>query len=453
MARLKILETTVKQLFGLSINQCCFPTCNQVLIDSENCILCEICHISAAEKGGLRYDEQLSDEYLRSLENLILMCPTHHTKIDSKGSEVKYTVEYLKRIKAEHEEKSKNSDKSEIDDKIIQDILEIYNQNVTQNNVNGPNINAQLGDVIINNGLSLTETKAIIDNTLAPLNEKIRLLEDSYFESLKKPENIVWMYDVKKSYCGADEDIRESDLFIHFIKEKLDNENISDKKAIAKIALEKLGKLTRNQLDLIATIFLTQRLRIISYTIHDGNIDNSLIVSQLKKSLLDYSRQFVSAVSPIDWDVIVALGLGTLRQMTTSNYVEALKSNYFGCFTKPIKKELIREIDRLNFAKVFVQQVLDDSNIFFNIQTVEDLQRSVKEMQLDEIHANNLVNLYQGSFDESAFIDFTKSEQILKTLEIGGKVSDFILNQVGVYIGITYLKFKGVSLDRDIWIK
>jgi len=102
MTRLPPTPQTIKKLFALSGNLCAFPGCSQSLVDEEGNLVANICHIEAAEPEGERYDVAQTDEERRSIENLILFCPTHHTITDNVK---KYTVSVLKEIKASHEGK------------------------------------------------------------------------------------------------------------------------------------------------------------------------------------------------------------------------------------------------------------------------------------------------------------------------------------------------------------
>lgn len=101
MTRLEPTKETIKKLFGLSNCQCAFPNCNQKLIISSG-VIGEICHIEAAETGGPRYNLHSDDEQRRSFDNFLLLCPTHHTVIDT--DEKKYTVEVLRKMKRKHEQ-------------------------------------------------------------------------------------------------------------------------------------------------------------------------------------------------------------------------------------------------------------------------------------------------------------------------------------------------------------
>lgn len=99
----EITQLTRQRLYAMSGNCCAFPDCTQTFfnIDDETNIS-NICHIEAAEQGGQRYNSNSNDEYRRSFNNLILLCPNHHKVTDDVQ---KYTVEVLKKMKRKHEEK------------------------------------------------------------------------------------------------------------------------------------------------------------------------------------------------------------------------------------------------------------------------------------------------------------------------------------------------------------
>lgn len=103
-------ESTIRQLFAVSLNQCAFPDCTTPIINSHtNTILAEVCHIHAQRDGGPRYDASQSDEERHGYENLILMCRVHHKIIDAPESLSLYTADQLRQIKQAHEERAKRS--------------------------------------------------------------------------------------------------------------------------------------------------------------------------------------------------------------------------------------------------------------------------------------------------------------------------------------------------------
>jgi hypothetical protein len=101
---------TRKTLWTRARDQCAFPGCLQTLTstiadptsgDTRVVVLGEEAHIRAQSAGGPRYDPSYAQD-VDGYENLVLLCPTHHTLIDAHGG-AGYLVDDLIRMKAEHE--------------------------------------------------------------------------------------------------------------------------------------------------------------------------------------------------------------------------------------------------------------------------------------------------------------------------------------------------------------
>jgi hypothetical protein len=90
----------IKTLFAVSGNRCAFPRCEQRM-STPSAILGELCHIRASSPNGPRFDPAQSEASRDSVENLILLCPTHHKMVDSDVAT--FTVERLESIKRQHE--------------------------------------------------------------------------------------------------------------------------------------------------------------------------------------------------------------------------------------------------------------------------------------------------------------------------------------------------------------
>ena len=103
MSRKEPKTKTIKRLYAKSGNQCAFSNCEQkIFLDNNTENISQVCHIEAAERGGQRYNADSTDEYKRSYDNLIILCPTHHKITD----DIKiYSVEILQNMKNEHENK------------------------------------------------------------------------------------------------------------------------------------------------------------------------------------------------------------------------------------------------------------------------------------------------------------------------------------------------------------
>lgn len=93
----------IKSLWSRSGGRCAICKRSIILQEKENnpSPIGEMAHIKGLNPESARYDPNMSDEERNSYENLIILCPTCHTKIDKNPD--KFTVEKLKKIKIEHE--------------------------------------------------------------------------------------------------------------------------------------------------------------------------------------------------------------------------------------------------------------------------------------------------------------------------------------------------------------
>jgi len=98
--RLAPTSKTIRQLYLLSGNQCAFPGCSHPIILDSGEYVGELCHICAAEKGGERFNESQSNEDRRQIDNLLLMCHSHHVLTNDVS---KYPPDRMRQIKTEHE--------------------------------------------------------------------------------------------------------------------------------------------------------------------------------------------------------------------------------------------------------------------------------------------------------------------------------------------------------------
>lgn len=101
-----ITEKSIKILWANAAGICSFDDCGIRVtgIADGSYTLGEMAHIKGNRGGSNRYDAQQSDSDRHDYNNLILLCPTHHTLIDKSENEAIYTVEVLLDMKKRHEE-------------------------------------------------------------------------------------------------------------------------------------------------------------------------------------------------------------------------------------------------------------------------------------------------------------------------------------------------------------
>ena len=93
---------TTKLLWARSANKCAICKCGLTLNSlDKNHIIGEQCHIISSKINGPRNDVKQLEDY-DDYENIILLCPNHHSIIDSDNK--KYTFELLLLLKGSHEQ-------------------------------------------------------------------------------------------------------------------------------------------------------------------------------------------------------------------------------------------------------------------------------------------------------------------------------------------------------------
>lgn len=122
---------TIKALFAQSGNGCAFPDCSHTLIDDRHLFVGELCHINAVAKKDARFDSSLSDDNLRSYENLILLCHAHHKRVDS--FEEEYTVEILKEMRIQHERQQQAKSFAPPDTAVVDASIQLIHEDWTLN--------------------------------------------------------------------------------------------------------------------------------------------------------------------------------------------------------------------------------------------------------------------------------------------------------------------------------
>lgn len=117
-----ISEKAIKLLWSNAAGRCSFVDCAERLTVEQAAhsaphTLGEMAHIKGRNKGSNRYDASQTDKERDSYENLILLCPNHHTLIDKPENEEAYTVEALINMKTDHEKRiSQRLDSASISD-------------------------------------------------------------------------------------------------------------------------------------------------------------------------------------------------------------------------------------------------------------------------------------------------------------------------------------------------
>ncbi|MBY5827670.1 HNH endonuclease [Rhizobium leguminosarum] len=105
-----ISPKSIKLLWSGAAGYCSFDGCHERLCQPEAegaapYTLGEMAHICGDKPGANRHDPSQTQEQRDDYANLILLCPNHHSVIDKKANEHRYSVQILEAMKREHEAK------------------------------------------------------------------------------------------------------------------------------------------------------------------------------------------------------------------------------------------------------------------------------------------------------------------------------------------------------------
>lgn len=133
MSVTKITNKKQNLLWAISGGRCEYAGCNKVLhtdiLTKRKCNSAYIAHIVADEPNGPRGDAKRSKLLADDINNLMLLCDTHHRMIDA--DTVIYNESYLSEMKKQHEERIKRI--TDISPNMSSEII-LYGANIGTNN-------------------------------------------------------------------------------------------------------------------------------------------------------------------------------------------------------------------------------------------------------------------------------------------------------------------------------
>jgi hypothetical protein len=101
---------TIKMLFALSCNHCYYEKCEQPLTDpSWDKVNADIAHICGDKPGAPRHDPTMTPEERDDFDNLMLLCPNCHRRIDGLEPD-QHPPDRLRDMKAKHIERGQGTE-------------------------------------------------------------------------------------------------------------------------------------------------------------------------------------------------------------------------------------------------------------------------------------------------------------------------------------------------------
>lgn len=290
--RLTPTSKTIKKLFALSGNICAFNdtdrNCSNIIINNSGTVLGEICHIHAVEENGARFNSDITNEELRSFNNLILLCPVCHKIIDDIDNRDKYNAVFLKKMKNEHEkrffekdisEKLKNKFESELSGNTVDLLKNIYETSVSTNKA----------VMQIQSKLSSSFQDSLVGSFQYVSNENfdVNLVKKLHFKILEKSDYPVYfrgVYREEKCWIGPRGCLEQDKIMDTSIPENIELELIN---LIKKWNNTDFSKLTLEQKAEIIAKFHLNFVKI--HPFHDANGRTARVL--LLKQIYDISRK------------------------------------------------------------------------------------------------------------------------------------------------------------------
>lgn len=457
-------DKTLKQLFGLAGNQCAFPDCTQGNI-TENGIIGIICHIEGLKPDSARHNTTLTETESNDYPNLIVLCPTHHRIIDT--DKLTYTVEILKKMKKDHEDKFRDN-QFEVTDELIeklhkfQEQVNIYtgsgNQNITQfGDVNVGLTSIDDADKLFQllferNFPKLREEATIAARQSAEdycktfIHAAKRKLDSNKIERLSDPDIQAGLTESIME-AGRKNDKELHDHLSRLVIERIKNDDNDLKKIFYNEAIKTIGKLTINQLKIITTCLLLRYVTQDHLTSLEGFDE---YVKKFILPFLDFKATFA------DFQHIEYAACGSSMGVGSWSFIPQIKNGYPQFRHYKISSEDAANLNLPNKIQNDLFELNQESSLEFKFKERKALDEYLATQSLDnraKIQEKFEDSRKVGDDNWTEFID--KSESIQKALKAieNTRITSLSLTSIGFIIAIMYYeKVTGDTISLEGWI-
>lgn len=465
MASRNYSDPTLKRLFSLSGNQCVFPNCEQENVLQNKTIVAEICHIEGLESSAPRYNPNLKEKESNDYPNLILLCPTHHTIIDK--DEKTYSVENLKKIKKEQEDKF--LDKPFLVEEDLMDNLkkvfsvgiqvfgEVSNQIIapgnTVNIITTPGQAGKLIQTLFED--NFPKLRQIAQETAM---ENIRKFENTFVEKLKtslKEHDIKQLSDPDIQYILTqavlqagrtnENDLREN--LSNLMVERIKNSDNSLRKLAYNESIETIGKITPDGMKIIALCFIARYAR----------WDGVKTIEILNKKIDTIAPLFDFKNTNAEFQHIVYTGCGELG-IGSWNYVNNIREIYNEIMPLVTANE---PLESFNLPQEIMEDLfikINDKEYGYKIINQNNFNEYLDSTSISEPTKNSLKTLFSQAVTNSnkkilELATNSKQVQLLHSLIRDSNLTHLTLTSVGIVIGAMYYeKISGKKININIWI-
>lgn len=335
-------------------------------------------------------------------------------------------------------------------------------------------VKAQIGQVNIQNGLTYTEAKdlvnSVVDQKLVEfkdeaestyiqrtnefkqlLAEKLKDLPEQEISKLKEPDTQLTLIEAAK-ISGRKQNEELRNLLANLVVSRIKNDKTGKeelKNIVYNEAISTINKLTIDQLKIITLCYLLR------YTI------NGSIVSwnRFEEYLNTHIKPFLGFKNTnAEFQHIQYAGCGSIS-IGSWDLIKLLKMEYSFLFLNLVEKDQIDGLNLLDEIKKEIVVVdINEDKYFINFRNKTELESFLKEKNVNKETEEKLVSIYENHIKNNEEVKKKTSDET----EVGKELLDLweksslkhlSLTTVGIAIGASYFEqVIGEIIDIGIWI-
>ena len=335
-------------------------------------------------------------------------------------------------------------------------------------------VNTQIGQLNIRQGLTYTEAKdlivSVVDQKLIAfrdeaeivykeranefvklLTEKIKELPEEEIVKLKEPDTQLTLIEAAK-ISGRKQNDELRNLLANLVVSRIKNDKTGKeelKNIVYNEAISTINKLTIDQLKIITLCYLLR------YTSYGGIISWDTFKNYLNTHIKPFLgfKNTNAEFQHIEYTGCGSIGIGSW------DLINIYRQQYSFLFSNLVEKE---QIDGLNFSNEIKQEVVvfdsKEDKYFIRFKNKIEFEKYLKEKKIDEEIIKKLTSIYESHIKNNDEV----KKKILDETEIGKELLDIweksalkhlSLTSVGIAIGASYFEqTTGAKIDIDIWI-
>jgi len=231
------------------------------------------------------------------------------------------------------------------------------------------------------------------------------------------------------------------------IVERIKNDNQDLKRIVYNEAISTIGKLTGDQLKILALCFLLR------YTYYTGILSWDVFNYYISKKIKPFTdfKNTTAEFQHLEYAGCGSIGIGSW------DFIKGFRENYSFLFLKPIEQS---EVDGLNLQEDLKLEIitLKENKYLFRFRNSKGLREYLEKKSIEAVVIDKVNNVYQKNIQSEEEIRKKIYEEAdggksLAKVWADSQLKHLSLTSVGIVIGaIYYEQIIGEKLDIDIWI-